>query len=473
MTLKSRVRRQSQQLSQQARDLVARGLDHHVRLAVTGLSGAGKTAFNTALIDQLLHAADSHHLPFWQAWQSGRYLGAKLVAQPDWSIPRFDYEAALQRLTATPSSWPQSTRGLSEIRLQLRSTPKRRGLGRLLNQLQEVRNTTLDILDYPGEWLLDLPLLQQSYAQWSEQQRQLLQTAPRQALAKPWLSAAQQWLTTDSDSALPHSDQHIRSLAQQFQQFLQECREQAGLYWLQPGRLLLPGELAGAPALAFFPWPLAAAPQNSVQQTLFEQLEKRYNYYCEQVVKPFYEQHFLRFNRQIVLVDVLGALRRGEAAFDDLRFALTQLMSSFAYGHNSLFKRLFSPTIERVLFVASQADQVTPDQHPALAELLEQLIQPARQRLRYDRIDHRVLSVAALRTTQAGKVNQQQVLQGVQQGQSVTVDPGWVPNQLPQSKDWQQAFNYPCFDPVFSGASSPLPHIRLDQVIDYLLGDKL
>jgi len=31
------------------------------------------------------------------------------------------------------------------------------------------RRLYLDIIDYPGEWLLDLPLLNKSYAQWSQQ----------------------------------------------------------------------------------------------------------------------------------------------------------------------------------------------------------------------------------------------------------------------------------------------------------------
>ena len=30
-----------------------------------------------------------------------------------------------------------------------------------------MRTLTLDIVDYPGEWLLDLPLLGKSYEQWS------------------------------------------------------------------------------------------------------------------------------------------------------------------------------------------------------------------------------------------------------------------------------------------------------------------
>ncbi|KMT82747.1 YcjX [Salmonella enterica subsp. enterica serovar Newport str. 36807] len=42
--------------------LVNRGVDRHLRLAVTGLSRSGKTAFITAMVNQLLnvHAARAY-----------------------------------------------------------------------------------------------------------------------------------------------------------------------------------------------------------------------------------------------------------------------------------------------------------------------------------------------------------------------------------------------------------------------------
>ncbi|QSA19914.1 YcjX family protein, partial [Vibrio furnissii] len=42
-------------IGQEVSDLIHRGLDSHVRLAVTGLSRAGKTAFISSLVNQLLH----------------------------------------------------------------------------------------------------------------------------------------------------------------------------------------------------------------------------------------------------------------------------------------------------------------------------------------------------------------------------------------------------------------------------------
>lgn len=39
-------------------------------------------------------------------------------------------------------------------------------------------------------------------------------------------------------------------------------------------------------------------------------LRERFNYYCEKVVKGFYKNHFLRFDRQIVLVDCLATAQQ-------------------------------------------------------------------------------------------------------------------------------------------------------------------
>lgn len=106
-------------------------------------------------------------------------------------------------------------------------------------------------------------------------------------------------------------------------------------------------------------------------------LRERFNYYCEKVVKGFYKNHFLRFDRQIVLVDCLQPLNSGPQAFNDMRLALTQLMQSFHYGQRTLFRRLFSPVIDKLLFAATKADHVTIDQHANMVSLLQQLIQDA------------------------------------------------------------------------------------------------
>ena len=90
-------------------------------------------------------------------------------------MPRFDYENHVRTLIEE-RRWPNSTVDISELRLVI-DYQRQNGADRTL---------TLDIVDYPGEWLLDLPLLDKSYEQWSAESLALSREGPRAQLAAPW-----------------------------------------------------------------------------------------------------------------------------------------------------------------------------------------------------------------------------------------------------------------------------------------------
>ena len=70
-----------------------------------------------------------------------------------------------------------------------------------------------------------------------------------------------------------------------------------------PGRFLLPGDLAGSPVLTFAPLP---KPALTPRACLWREMERRYDAYKSKVVRPFFQDHFARLDRQVVLMDVLG-----------------------------------------------------------------------------------------------------------------------------------------------------------------------
>ncbi len=452
------------QLARTATDTLKRGLNQHVRLAVTGLSQAGKTAFITSLTDQLLHGSP-RHLPFFPVQAEGRFLGAREVPQPHPLLPRFRYRENLASLKAEPPQWGPSTAGISELRLHLKYKPD----SGLRGFFGEPVTLVLDIVDYPGEWLLDLALLETDYASWSAQQRQLLSQAPRAALAGNWCVDAELFCQQGALDAV-----QTEQLAERYAGLLSDFRQQLGLYYLQPGRFLLPGELKGAPVLAFFPW----LTEGGEDTALFKHLEKVFEQYKSEVVKRFYKNHFANIDRQVVLVDTLAALNHSRAAFLDLQLALTDILKSFQYGKSSLLSRLFSPQVDKVLFAATQADRLTPDQRPALSSLLSELISPALEPMRYAGIDVGVETLAAVCTTQAGsgQLDGENLpcLKGrLDDGRQVTLFPGDVPSSLPPSTFWQQqGFAFPAFAPPL-GLNSPLPHLRMDKTLAFVLGDKL
>src|SRR5205085_7793504 len=143
-----------------------------VRLGVTGLSRAGKTVFITALLHGLLRGG---RFPVFEPLANGRIAGAKLAPQPDDAVPRFDYEGHV-RSVVIERQWPESTRQISELRVII----DYQSMGGAM------RTLTLDIVDYPGEWLLDLPLLSKTYEQWAVETIAQSKSPTRRAHAGPF-----------------------------------------------------------------------------------------------------------------------------------------------------------------------------------------------------------------------------------------------------------------------------------------------
>ena len=143
--------------------------------------------------------------------------------------------------------WPQSTRRISQLRLTI-EFERAKGWGSTASTL------TLDIVDYPGEWLLDLPLLAKSYAQWSRETLEASATAAR-APAGRRLARLSRRPRSRRAGARRDRAQKRRTL---HRLSAHDRREDAyALSTLPPGRFLMPGDLEGSPALTFAPLPMA------------------------------------------------------------------------------------------------------------------------------------------------------------------------------------------------------------------------
>ncbi|WP_413284534.1 YcjX family protein [Vibrio sp. MA40-2] len=458
-------------IRQEVNDLVRRGMDSHLRLAVTGLSRAGKTAFITSLTNQLLHISTDDNLPLFTAARDKKLIGAKRVPQNNMLVPRFAYDNAIESLQSDLPEWPEPTTDVSEIRLALRYKPSK-GAKRLLTDSSTLY---LDIIDYPGEWLLDLPLLNMTFEQWCQTQFDSL-TGIRASLAQEWLSTLQ-----DLDPLSDANEKQIERISAAYTQYLYDCKAN-GLHWVQPGRFVLPGELKDAPVLQFFPLLFKASEQELKQvasNSLYGMLRARYKEYQSKVVKRFYRDYFSTFDRQIVLVDCLQPLNAGYESFNDMKSALEQIMKSFRYGRSSLLKRMFSPRIDKVLFASTKADHVTPDQHASLLSLLQQMIHPSWQHAAFENITMECMTLSSIKATTAGFIasgdDSIPALQGTTlSGELITLYPGEVPKKLPKADYWQKNnFEFTSFRPMESGPETALKHVRIDKALQYLIGDKL
>src|ERR1700749_758766 len=178
-----------------------------VRLGVTGLSRAGKTVFITALIHGLTRGG---RFPVFEAFATGRIARAQLAPQPDDAVPRFDYENHVRTLIEE-RRWPSSTVDISELRLVI-DYQRQNGADRTL---------TIDIVDYPGEWLLDLPLLNKSFEQWSAESLALSREGLPTGLAAAWHEHRK---TLRAEA--PEDEQAALAATKLFTDYLRACRDE-------------------------------------------------------------------------------------------------------------------------------------------------------------------------------------------------------------------------------------------------------
>ena len=317
------------------------------------------------------------------AARDGRMDAAFLQPQPNDTLPRFEYEMHLGALTGPEPHWPESTRSVSELRLSLRVRPSG-----LLSGLSGPRTVHLDIVDYPGEWLLDLGLLDKSYASWSEETLRRLETRP--------IGTDYMTILGATDLTAPLDEPVAQNLARTFTQYLHAARIK-GFSDCTPGRFLLPGDLEGSPVLTFAPLPSQGA---SPRKSLVKEMERRFEAYKARVVRPFFRDHFARIDRQIVLVDVLGAIHRGPAAGEDLRRAMGDILAAFRPGQNTFLSQLLrGRRVDRILFAATKADHLHHNQHGRLSDIMSALLTDARRRADFAGAQTQALTLAALRAT--------------------------------------------------------------------------
>ncbi|MBY6263252.1 YcjX family protein [Azospirillum sp. 412522] len=446
-------------------------LESTVRVGVTGLRRAGKTVFVTALVDNLLKAG---RLPFLDVVSSGRFQAARLRPQPDPDVPRFDFEGHFAALTGPDPHWPEPTRGIGQMRVSLRYRPD----SALKRTVQPMATLNLDLVDYPGEWLLDLPLLRQSFAEWSAQTLELAGRTPRDELSASWRG----WLAT-IDPAAPAEEETARRGAALYTDYLHACRRADTLLSLiQPGRFVEPGDMKDAPLLTFCP--LHGVQSNGARGrgSLWALMEERYEAYKTNVVRRFFAEHFARLDRQIVLIDVLGALNAGPAGMADMKRALEMSLAPFSHGASGWFDWLFGSKIDRVLFAATKADHIAAHQHAQLRALLDRLVGDARNAIRFEGAQVETMAIAALKCTDSvvteHEGRQLRCVRGVPVGRDrpTVLFPGEIPEDaeaFPPGRD--RPYNFLAFRPPDDLARDPrgLPHIRVDQALQFLLGDYL
>jgi len=440
---------------------------------VTGLARAGKTAFLTSTAANLLAlGAGQPVLPALARRLKGRSFHVALAPSGASSLPRFDHPRHLAALAQDPPAWPERTSAASMLALDIKVGRERMGFDLPAQRLR------LELLDYPGEWLLDLPLLRTSFADWSASVLRRLEAPAAAPYAREFMAfSAALPAGAPADEALAATGHRL------YRATLQRLRDEAGLSLLQPGRFLMraPGpEPAWTP---FFP--------NLGTAGLQALLARRYAAYVEAVQRDLNEPMFGNLDRIVVLVDLLTALHAGADAFADAAAAVAAAAGALRWRRSwveaawALGRLRFPPrVVSRVAFGATKADHVAERQRGNLAALLRDVAHAGSGVAHGDVPEARTayLPLAAVRCTEDfvwtldGRPVSAVRGRRIGDNRMLRSYPGEVPDRVPDDAFWAHPFlQAPDFEPLRppDAGRGGVPELGLDALLSFLLDDYL
>ena len=438
-----------------------------LRIGVTGLARAGKTAFLTSIATNLLALGHGHPaLPALSARLGGRSLRVTAAPAGAAEMPRFDPATHLASLAADPPRWPDRTGAVSLLALDLE-------IGRTAFGLAlPPRPLRLEFLDYPGEWLLDLPLLTTRFTDWSATVLRRLEAPEVAADARDFLGFV---------GGLPAGAAADETLAatghRLYRALLHRLRDRLGLSLLQPGRFLMPAPGPEPPWTTFFP--------TTGRGPLATLLTQRFDAYVEAVRRDLSSPLFGHLDRVVVLADLLSPLHAGRLAFADARAALAEAAAALRWQGDwwqtlaALARlQLPPPSIRRVALAATKSDHVADRQRGNLAALMRDLT-----RLPADgAVTSAGFAVASVRCTEdfvwTLDGHPVSAVRGRRIGDATLTRsyPGEVPDRAPDDAFWAHRFlALPEFEPVRppAGGRAGVPQINLDALLAFLLEDVL
>ncbi len=425
---------------------------NHIKIAITGLSRAGKTLFITSLIDQLLHQNKINSV-------TASKSAFKVTIKPPLSnIKRFDYYSLIDILKSE-HKWPDSTDEISHILLRFESKSR--------FSFFSNSNFTVELIDYPGEWLLDLTLLKLNYQEWSEKSISWLEKID-DIKAKEYLKTI---ASLNSNTLGKEVEERLHT---QYKELLIHLKKNH-FSQLTPGRFVLPADLANDPILHFAPIPKDL-------QSLNTTFEVRYKKYVKEVVKEIHLEHFKGFERQVVLVDVIEALQNGYECYSDMKDGIKVMLQPYDHKNKNFFSQWLTPSIKNVLFVATKADQVAASQHANFSMLLDDLVNKIRHSMDISHIQTDTQLVASYKSTlsiqKEHKGESLAFVRGILEEDSQVHDlyAGEMPNKFPTKEEWNRdMYGYKNFLPPkkLYRDNEALEHINMDRVIEKLIGDLL
>ncbi len=324
-------------------------------IAISGFKGSGKTVFLLMLLNYLKNgyrllpgARDPKTGDFFL--QFGPYRPHELAPLPSrHSWPLFPFEALLHQMR-TAGQWPMETTKILEYPCAITVLRQTRTVS-----LQKLR---IRFIDYPGEYLGDLPMLNKNFEQWSTETLQRLASPPYQPYFQEFLMAEEQGKAS-FDTLVTLYRKAVLSAYQDW------------YYFINPiiGLSESDGRYCGLPDAEFFPTLRAA-------QGIRERALAHFEHYKTAQLLPF--QHLLEgCKRHLFLVDLFGLFqcdpRRNEWHLEDQQKLMNAIFGVLAqqetrvdwrnpFTYHRWLTNRWTEAIKEIHFVASKAD-LFPEPH--------------------------------------------------------------------------------------------------------------
>lgn len=427
-------------------------VDHQQHIVITGLSRSGKSMLFTSLIAQLQQRGSEYYdpLPLLKVFSQQQLEKVELTTHFD-DLADFPFAENLAKLQAR--QWPQATDKVSAFRLTLwikRNNPVKQ-------KLFGAKKIQLFFYDYPGEWLMDLPLESMDYAQWSAQVFAQLSSEPQASLSQSWLTQLRQF---DFDQ-LP-TEASLKEYIRYYQQYLSKAKKQ-GVSLLQPGMLILtPPGLVHSKMFAPLPNKVLSDPTHPWRQVM----QQHYQAFVRDWVIPFKRDFFNQADKQVILVDVLEGLSFGRGYLEEMKEAMNHLSNSFVYGKRKWYQRLgITPPVGKVGFVATKIDLIPVAERANLKQLLAHLTQGIGFQLEASSTEFEHFLISAL---VCAKPETHSVIYKDEQGRTLrqTFDP--IPRQLSELNPNEVYPRIHALPPKLTSASD-WHSIGLDELMNYFL----
>lgn len=361
------------------------------RISITGLSRSGKSMLFTSLMTTLKYRAEGNYncLPLLKSLPIELIEGIELDAIEDYEL--FPIDSHLKSLEER--SWPKPTEQLYGFKLKIRL----KETAKFKKYLIRHKEVVFEFIDYPGEWITDMPMMNKTFSQWSDSAWAQQMTEPQNYYAQSW----HQFIKGFNFDLMPN-EQSIGLLVGEYRNYLKQAKS-GGISLLQPGSFLITGSGYDWENKGFAPLPTKVT--SDISHPWNRVFSENYQNFIEQWIKPLKAKSFKESDKQIILVDLFEGLNHSKLHLQQLKETLSNLSETFVYGNPNWFSKnvLRKSVIGKVAFVATKSDLIPESQKPMLLSLLKDVTEGARARFSDKDIQFEHFLVSAIQATDAGK----------------------------------------------------------------------